>query len=68
MEAIATDVWARPMRADAPARLAHTADYLGFLPPDGEAVLRSAGAWRRLDTTVGVALTRVNDPLGLFVS
>ncbi len=69
LEGIAADLWARPLLGSAPSRLAHTAHYLGFLPTDGgEAVVRSTGAWYRLDTSAGVALARVGDPLGLFVS
>jgi hypothetical protein len=67
LEGIAQDLWARPLLADAPARLAHAADYLGFVEGEGEAVIRECGAWRRLDTRTGVTLVRVADPLGLFV-
>lgn len=68
LQAIAEDVWSQALVSDAPARLAHAADYLGFLPDGGEAVVRSVGAWRRLDTSLGVTVARVSDPLGLFVS
>ncbi|MGB9372589.1 MAG: hypothetical protein WCA82_00355, partial [Jiangellales bacterium] len=69
LEGIAADLWARPLLGSAPSRLAHTAHYLGFLSQDGGAVVvRSIGAWHRLDTSAGVALARVGDPLGLFVS
>lgn len=67
LESIAEDIWARPFVADAPARLAHAADYLGFVASDGQAVVRRCGAWRRLDTPFGVTTGRVGDPLGLFV-
>ena len=69
LEGIAADLWARPLLGSAPSRLAHTAHYLGFLSQDGgQVVVRSIGAWHRLDTSAGVALARVGDPLGLFVS
>lgn len=67
LDAIAQDLWSRPLVADAPARLAHAADYLGFVDGAEEAVIRECGAWRRLDTRTGVVLVRVADPLGLFV-
>jgi 2-hydroxychromene-2-carboxylate isomerase len=81
-EAIAQDLWGRPLAGDHPARLAHAASYLGFLGEepgrgtgdeprlDGEdepVVLRSSGRWRRLDTRLGVTLTRASDPLGLLL-
>ena len=68
LEGIAAELWRAPLAGDAPARLAHASDYLGFLPDDGEVVVRSAGAWRRLDSPLGVCVSRVSDPLGLFVS
>ena len=68
LEGIAGQLWGAPLTGDAPARLAHAADYLGFLPDDGDVVVRSAGPWRRLDTDLGVTVSRVSDPLGLFVS
>ena len=67
LEGIAQELWARPLVGDAPARLAHAADYLGFVDGEGDAVVRECGAWRRLDTRTGVTLSRVADPLGLFV-
>lgn len=67
LEAVAADLWARPFAADAPARLAHAADYLGFLVDGEEVVVRAAGPWRRLDSSAGVVLARVLDPLGLLV-
>ena len=67
LERVAEGLWSAAMVGDAPARLAHAADYLGFVPETGEAVLRAAGAWRRLDTALGVTVARVSDPLGLFV-
>jgi hypothetical protein len=89
-EAIAHELWARPLAGEHPARLAHAASYLGFLgeeptaagaeqPTSGAGdepgsgagdepvVLRSSGPWRRLDTRLGIALTRASDPLGLLL-
>jgi hypothetical protein len=73
MEGLAAEVWSRPWLGDAPARLVHAADYLGFLTSgvDDEqaaATVRSSGPWRRLDTALGVTATRISDVLGLFVS
>ena len=69
MEALALELWARNVVADAPGRLVHAADYLGFVPrqPDSAATIRSVGTWRRLDTDLGVTAVRVSDPLGLFL-
>lgn len=68
LESIAQDLWSRPLLADAPARLAHAAHYVGFVDEDdGDAVVLECGPWRRLDTSTGVILARVADPLGLFV-
>ncbi len=67
LEGAAHDLWGRPLVGDHPARLAHAAVYLGFVPEDGDVTLRSAGVWRRLDTPLGVTLARAFDPLGLLV-
>ena len=72
-EGLATQLWSRPWLDDAPARLVHAAEYLGFLDaPDDhdevEVTVRRGGAWRRLDTRLGVTAARVSDQLGLFVS
>lgn len=73
LEGLAAEVWSRPWLGDAPARLIHAADYLGFLgsavdDKQDAATVRSAGPWRRLDTSLGVTATRISDLLGLFVS
>lgn len=68
LEGIAGALWRAALIGDAPAGLAHAAEYLGFLPDDGEIVVRAAGPWRRLDSGLGVTAGRVSDPLGLFVS
>jgi hypothetical protein len=67
-EGIAGELWRAPLLGDAPARLAHAADYLGFLPDRGDVVVRAAGPWRRVDSNLGVTVGRLSDPLGLFVS
>jgi hypothetical protein len=67
LEGAAHDLWGRPLAGDHPARLAHAAVYLGFVPEQGEVTLRAAGVWRRLDTPLGVTLARAFDPLGLLV-
>jgi hypothetical protein len=68
LESLAADVWSRDLAADVPVRLAHAAESYGFLgdPPRGDVVLRSAAAWRRLDTTFGSVLARTGSGLGLF--
>lgn len=70
LEGLAARLWAGSVVADAPARLVHAADYLGFVGEQDDAVatLRSVGTWRRLDTALGVTAARIGDPLGLFVS
>jgi hypothetical protein len=72
LDALANDIWGRPMAADHPVRLAHAASYLGFLDSpgsgeDAEVALLTAGSWRRLDAPGGSTLMRVLEPLGLFV-
>lgn len=72
LEAVANDIWGRMLAADHPTRLAHAADYLGFLDPSGPreqagVTLLTSGPWRRLDAPGGSTLMRVLDPLGLFV-
>jgi hypothetical protein len=72
LDALANDIWERAIAADHPVRLAHAADYLGFLDSSGsgegaEVALLTAGSWRRLDAPGGSTLMRVLDPLGLFV-
>ncbi len=66
---IAADLWARPLTGDVPARLAHAADYLGFLPDDesDEVAVRRAGPWWRLDARHGTTAVRSLDPLRLLV-
>lgn len=68
LEGLAAQLWSRAVVGDAPARLLHAADYLGFVPeqPDDVATLRTVGTWRRLDTDLGVTAARLSDPLGLF--
>ncbi len=68
LEGIAGELWRAPLTGDAPAGLAHAADYLGFLPAHGDVVVRAVGPWRRLDTDLGVTVGRVGDPLGLLIS
>lgn len=77
IEGVAAELWARSWLGDAPARLVHAAEYLGFLGTAGDAgdaaagavsTARRAGPWRRLDTALGVTAVRITDPLGLFVS
>jgi hypothetical protein len=70
LEAIAAELWARPLVGDVPGRLAHAADYLGFLPDDPSDVIivRRAGPWRRLDARHGATMARTLDPLRLLVS
>jgi hypothetical protein len=82
VEAVARELWSRPLAADHAAGLAHAAVYLGFVAEPGPAgspgggpgsateepvTLRSAGLWRRLDTPLGVTLARASEPLGLLV-
>lgn len=70
LESLAAEVWGRPLHGDYPARLAHTASYLGFLDagrPDNDVALLRCGPWRRLDASGGSTLVRVADPLGLLV-
>lgn len=58
LESLAHRIWDRPLVADVPLRLAHTAQSYGFFAESGEIRIFSAGAWRRLDATYGTVLGR----------
>lgn len=69
LQRLAEEIWARPLLADAPVRLAHAADYLGFLPDDAaeDVIVRTAGPWRRVDARYGVSAVKLGDPLGVLL-
>jgi hypothetical protein len=59
LEAVAAQVWARPVVAGIPLRAAHAAELTGLLGRDGEVVAYETGPWWRLACPGGsVALRR----------
>lgn len=58
LEGLAAEIWDREFTAGVPLRLAHAASSYGFLAGGGDVVLRSTGAWWRLDAPNGTILAR----------
>ncbi|WP_217549351.1 hypothetical protein [Streptomyces sp. GbtcB6] len=59
LDRIGRDIWSRTVGGTPlPVRAVHAAQSLGFLRPDDEAVLLSAGAWLRLRTSFGSIAVR----------
>ncbi|GGM92535.1 hypothetical protein [Streptomyces fuscichromogenes] len=59
LDRIGRDIWSRTVGGTRlPVRAVHAAQSLGFLRPDDEAVLLSAGAWLRLRTPFGSIAVR----------
>ncbi|WP_089105338.1 hypothetical protein [Streptomyces hyaluromycini] len=59
LDRIGRDIWSRTVGGTLlPVRAVHAAQSLGFLRPDDEAVLLSAGAWLRLRTPFGSIAVR----------
>jgi hypothetical protein len=56
LERAAEDVWGAASVADLPLRVAHAAENLGFLGPEGEVSASASGAWRRLGCPGGSVL------------
>ncbi len=48
LDAIAAEVWGRPVVAGVPLRAAHAAELVGLLGREGEVTALSNGSWRRL--------------------
>jgi hypothetical protein len=68
LDAVAADVWLRPVVAGVPLRAAHAAELVGLLGPDGDVTAYASGPWLRLSCPGGsVALrTGSSGPLDLF--
>ena len=68
LDAVAEEVWGRPVLADVPLRAAHAADKVGLLHRDGEVTAYQAGGWLRLGCPGGsVAVRRTAVGLSLLV-
>ncbi len=68
LDAIADEIWARPVVAGVPLRAAHAADLTGLLSRDGEVRAYESGPWLRLACPGGsVALRRDGGGTGLGV-
>jgi hypothetical protein len=68
LDAVAADVWGRPVVAGVPLRAAHAADLVGLLGRDGEVTALENGPWRRLSCPGGSVALRGDSggPLDLF--
>lgn len=58
LEGLAAEIWDQELAAGVPLRLAHASSSYGFLVGDADVVLRSSGAWWRLDAPNGSVLAR----------
>jgi hypothetical protein len=67
MDAIAEEVWTRPVLAGLPLRAAHAAQALGFLASAGEASVHRTARWLRLDAPRGTVAVRLGSSLSLRV-
>jgi hypothetical protein len=66
LDAVAGQVWGRPVVAGVPLRVAHAAELTGLLGRDGEATAYASGAWVRLGCPGGSVATRGAPTLDLF--
>jgi hypothetical protein len=64
LERAAEEVWGAASVADLPLRVAHAAENLGFLGPDGDVRASAAGAWRRLGCPGGSVVWTARPPAG----
>jgi hypothetical protein len=64
LEAIASEVWGRPVVADVPLRAAHAAQLAGLLGPEGEVSAHTSGTWRMLSCPGGSAAVRCDGSVG----
>jgi hypothetical protein len=62
LDAVAEQVWGRPVLADVPLRAAHAADRLGLLHRVGEVTAYRAGGWLRLACPGGSVAVRPMAP------
>lgn len=60
LDAVAAEVWGRPVVAGVPLRAAHAADLVGLLGREGEVTAFENGAWRRLACPGGSVALRAD--------
>jgi hypothetical protein len=65
LDALADDVWSRPVLVGLPLRAAHAAHALGFLRGGGEASVHRAAGWLRLEAPYGSVSVRSSAGTGL---
>lgn len=65
LDAVAADVWGRPVVAGVPLRVAHAAELTGLLGRDGEVTAYSSGTWRRLGCPGGSVAARTDSGASL---
>lgn len=58
LEAVARELWSRPVLAGIPLRAAHAADVIGLLSRDGDVRALESGAWQRLACPGGSVVLR----------
>jgi hypothetical protein len=59
LDAIAAEVWGRPVVAGVPLRAAHAAELVGLLGREGEVTALANGSWRRLACPGGSVALRI---------
>jgi hypothetical protein len=65
LEAVAREIWSRPVVAGVPLRAAHAAELTGLLPREGEVVVYESGPWLRLACPGGSVALRRDGGAGL---
>lgn len=65
LEAVAREIWSRPVVAGVPLRAAHAADLTGLLPREGKVVVYESGQWSRLSCPGGSVALRRDGGAGL---
>ncbi len=58
LDAVAAEVWGRPVVGGVPLRVAHAADLTGLLGREGEVTAYASGSWRRLGCPGGSVAVR----------
>jgi hypothetical protein len=58
LDAVAAEVWGRPVVAGIPLRLAHAAELTGLLGRAGEVTAYTSGTWQRLGCPGGSVAAR----------
>jgi hypothetical protein len=65
LQALALEIWSRPVVAGVPLRAAHAAELTGLLSTEGDAVVHASGPWLRLACPGGSVAVRRDGGAGL---